>query len=116
FRKAGDLQKIKPGHRRAKEIQEQYGRYGAGGGMRGLRRDRRKGSSVGEGSWIPWAAIAFGLVVFGVVLWSVTIYLKVGEAVVKVTINDPDVKVTLQGTTVSVEGARQPLKVSRGDG
>lgn len=116
LQKTEALLKIKPNHPRAKKVQEQFGQYGGAFAARGFKRGRGTGETVGEGTWIPWGVLAFGLAVFGVALWGVTAYLKVGDAVVKVTINDPDVRVTIQGTTVSVEGAAQPLKVNPGDG
>lgn len=115
-RKADDLLKIKPGHHRAKEIQEEYGGYGAGGAVRGMRRGGRRGGIVGEEGFNLWIALAVGLVVLGAALWGVTAYLKVGDAVVKVTISDPDVTVSIKGHTLNITGAREPVKVTPGDG
>jgi formylglycine-generating enzyme required for sulfatase activity/serine/threonine protein kinase len=110
------LRKIKPNHPRVKKVQDQFGEYGGVYAARGFGKGAASESVVGEGTWIPWGVLAFGLAVFGLALWGVTAYLKVGDAIVKVTINDPEVRVTIQGTTVNIEGASAPLKVNPGDG
>jgi serine/threonine protein kinase len=74
LRKAEALLKIKPGHLRAREIQEKFAAYGKG--------DRARLSPVwqftrpwNEGGWVPWSVLAFGLAVFAVMTGVVVRYL-----------------------------------------
>ena len=76
-RKADELLKLKPGDHRAKKIKEKLSRHGVG---LFSRRSRRTvdGRRVGEGSWIPWAAIAVGVIAIGLTSWAVYSYLHSG--------------------------------------
>ncbi len=113
-RKADELLKLKPRHHRALQLKEELGRYGKGRIWKagGYTPDGRR---IGEGSWIPWIGIAVGVAAFGLALWAVTIYLKAGDAVVRIQINDPDVEVSFQGRTLNVQSANQELEVEPGD-
>lgn len=113
-RKAEALQKLKPGHHKLREVQEQCG-FGKGKRYRTAGR-KVAGGTVGEGTWIPWSVLAFGLCVFGVMFWAATLYFRSGDAVMKVTIHDPDVKVGIQGRTLNIESARNAVKVNPGEG
>ena len=75
LKKADELLKIKPGHHRALEVQEDFARYGEGG-IRLLKQFTRPWN---DGGWIPWSALAFGLAVFGVMLGVVIIWLGKGR-------------------------------------
>ena len=114
-KKADELLKLKPRHHKALQLKEELSRYGKGRIWKagGYTPDGRR---IGEGSWIPWIGIMVGLVVFGLTTWAVTIYLKAGDAVVRIQINDPDVEVSFQGRTLNVQSAGQELKVEPGDG
>src|SRR5690606_15543982 len=107
--KARKLKLIAPAHRRAREIETTWRTLGGGKG-RGKSPVPRSpgGSPVGEGTGFFWPAVAAGGVVFLVMLAAVVFYLRSGNAVVKVTINDPAVKVSLQGRTLNLESTREP--------
>ncbi|HUE15757.1 MAG TPA: bifunctional serine/threonine-protein kinase/formylglycine-generating enzyme family protein [Planctomycetaceae bacterium] len=93
--------KEKPGHRRAREIQEKYSGFGAGGTARiGVLDQFRR--PLNDGGWIPWSVLAFGLAVFGVMAAVVVIYL--GRTAVVTDIKDPGVQAAVKGTTVTVTG------------
>lgn len=113
-RKADELLKLKPRHHKALQLKEEFRRYGNGRMWKpgGYTPDGRR---IGEGSWIPWIGIAVGVVAFGLALWAVTIYLKSGDAVVRIQINDPDVEVSFQGRTLNIQSAGQDLKVDPGE-
>ena len=65
LKKADELLKIKPGHHRALEVQEEFAGYGKGARRR-LGPLRQFTQPWNEGGWIPWSVLAFGLAVFGV--------------------------------------------------
>ena len=113
LKKAEDLLKIKPGHRRAREIQEKFAGYGEGGAARiGLVKQFTQ--PWNEGGWIPWSVLAFGLAVFGVMTAVVVIYL--GRTAVVIDIKDPNVEVSVKGMTLTVTGPdQQSIKVVPGD-
>ena len=114
-KKADELLKLKPGHHKAKQIKEELSRYG--GGLF-FRRGQRTvdGRRVGEGSWIPWMVIAFGVLVFGVSLWGITIYLRTGSAVVRVEINDPNIRLSVQGESISIDDNGQEIRLDPQEG
>ena len=74
LRKVDELLKIKPGHFRAREIQEKFSKSGNRGPARigPLRQFTRPWN---EGGWIPWSVLAFGLAVFAVMTGVVVHYL-----------------------------------------
>jgi formylglycine-generating enzyme required for sulfatase activity/serine/threonine protein kinase len=113
LKKAEELLKIKPGHHRAREIQEKFAGYGEGGAARiGLLRQFTQ--PWNEGGWIPWSVLAFGVAMFGVMTAVVVIYL--GRTAVVIDIKDPGVEVAVKGTTLTVTGPdKQTIKVVPGD-
>jgi serine/threonine protein kinase len=113
-RKVDELLKLKPRHHKALQLKEELSRYGKGRIWKpgGYTPDGRR---IGEGSWIPWIGVAVGIVAFGLALWAVTIYLKAGDAVVRIQINDPDVEVSFQSRTLNIQSAGQDLKVEPGE-
>ena len=112
LKKADELLKIKPGHHRAREIQEKFAGYGEGGAARiGLLKQFTQ--PWNEGGWIPWSVLAFGLAVFGVMTGVIVIYL--GRTAVVIDIKDPGVEVAVKGTTLTVTGPdKQSVKVDPG--
>ena len=60
LRKAEELLKIKPGHRRAREIQEKYSGY-ATEPLPESGPCSQFTKPWNEGGWIPWSVLAFGL-------------------------------------------------------
>ncbi len=95
------VSKEKPGHHRAREIQEKYSGFGAAGTARiGVLEQFRR--PLNDGGWIPWSVLAFGLAVFGLVAAIVVSYL--GTTAVVTDIKDPGVAVSVKGTTVTVTG------------
>jgi serine/threonine protein kinase len=113
LKKAVDLLRVKPGHHRAREIQEKYSGYGEGGAARiGVLDQFRR--PLNEGGWIPWSVLAFGLAVFGVITGVFVVYL--GRTAVVIDIKDPGVEVAVKGTTLTVTGPdKQSVKVVPGD-
>ncbi|HEX4071732.1 MAG TPA: SUMF1/EgtB/PvdO family nonheme iron enzyme [Planctomycetaceae bacterium] len=113
LKKAEELLKIKPGHHRAREIQEKFAGYGEGGAARiGLLRQFTQ--PWNEGGWIPWSVLAFGVAMFGVMTAVVVIYL--GRTAVVIDVKDPGVEVAVKGTTLTVTGPdKQTIKVVPGD-
>ena len=114
LKKAEALLKIKPGHHRALEVQQQFGGEGDGGSVRlgpkTLTRDWT------EGGWIPWSALAFGVAVVGVVAGVIIIWLGKNTAIV-IDSKDPGITVEVNGeqATIKVPG-EQSIKVEPGDG
>jgi serine/threonine protein kinase/formylglycine-generating enzyme required for sulfatase activity len=113
LKKAEELLKIKPGHRRAREIQEKFAGYGEGGAARiGLVKQFTQ--PWNEGGWIPWSALAFGLAVFGVMTGVIVIYL--GKTAIVIDVKDPGVEVAVKGTTLTVTGpGLHSVKVTPGE-
>jgi formylglycine-generating enzyme required for sulfatase activity/serine/threonine protein kinase len=113
LKKADDLLKIKPGHHRAREIQEKFAGYGAGGAARiGLREQFTK--LWNEGGWIPWSALAFGLACFGIVTGVIFMYLR-GTAIT-IDVRAPDVDVAVKGSKITIIGPRrQTIQVEPGE-
>jgi serine/threonine protein kinase len=112
LKKAEELVKIKPGHHRARAIQEKYSGYGEGGAARigPLSQFTRPWS---EGGWIPWSVLAFGLAVFGVMSAVIVIYLR-GTAVV-VEIDAPGIELTVNDVAITVKGpGKEEVKVEPG--
>lgn len=112
LKKAEALLKIKPRHRRALEIQEQFSGSGQGGAV---RIGRRFTNVWREGGWVPWSALAFGFAIFatvaGVIIWWVN-----GTAIV-INANDPNIRVEFQGQQafLTVPGKRK-IGIEPGDG
>jgi formylglycine-generating enzyme required for sulfatase activity/serine/threonine protein kinase len=113
LKKAEDLLAIKPGHHRARAVQERYSGYGEGGAARiGVLDQFRR--PLSDGGWIPWSALAFGLAVFGVMAGVIVIYLR-GTAIV-VDIQDPGVAVTVDGSDLVITGPKnEKVTVTPGD-
>ena len=113
LKKAEELLKIKPGHRRAREVQEKYSGYGDEGAARiGLVAQFTK--PWNEGGWIPWSVLAFGLAVFAVMCGVIVIYLN--RTAIAVDVKDPGVEVAVKGTTLTVTGPdKQSVKVEAGE-
>jgi len=116
LRKAERLLDLKPRSQRAAEVRELVARFSGGRVARLAGGLASSGRRIGEGNWIAWGAIAFGFVIFAAMFGAVVMYLRVGDAVVRVEINDPGIKVGLQGRTLTIESARDPIKVRSGDG
>ena len=101
-----ELLKIKPGHRRALDVQN-----AARNGL--LLQFTRPWK---EGGWIPWSVLAFGLAVFGVMLAIVVIHLPGTATAIVFDIQDPDVAVNVQGSDVVLTGPKkETLTVTPGD-
>ena len=113
LKKAEDLLAIKPGHRRARAVQEKYSADGEGGAARiGVVEQFRR--PINDGGWIPWSVLAFGLAVFGVMTAVVVIYLR-GTAIV-IDIEDPGVAVAVKGSDVVLTGPKnEKVTVTPGD-
>jgi len=112
LKKADELLKIKPGHHRAREIQEKFAGYGAGGAARiGLLKQFTQ--PWHEGGWIPWSALAFGLAVFGVMAGVIIVWL--GRTAVVIDVKDPGITVEVNDrqVTINVPG-EQSIKVEPG--
>lgn len=114
LRKAQELQRLKPGHHRVREIQKEYGRYGKGRALRD-GGSRLLGRVIGEESGFLLPATGAFVLVLLLMLGAVTLYLRAGSAVVKVTINDPEVKVDLQGKTFTMEDSGRTARVNPGE-
>jgi serine/threonine protein kinase/formylglycine-generating enzyme required for sulfatase activity len=114
LKKAEALLELKPGHHRAKEMQQKYSGYGNGGAARiGPLSPFTK--PWNEGGWIPWSVLAFGLAVFAVTYGVIVLYLGNKTAIV-VDIKDPGVEVTVKGSTLTLTGPnKQSVKVEPGD-
>ncbi|HEV8067611.1 MAG TPA: family 16 glycoside hydrolase [Planctomycetaceae bacterium] len=113
LKKAEALLKIKPGHHRALEVQEQFGGEGGGGAVRIGPKTLAKAWS--EGGWIPWSALAFGLAVMGVVA-GVIIWWVNGTAII-IDVKDPGIIVDINGkqATINIPG-KHKITVEPGDG
>jgi serine/threonine protein kinase/formylglycine-generating enzyme required for sulfatase activity len=113
LKKAEALLKIKPGHHRALEVQQEFGGEGGHGGS---VRISPKSVAVAwrEGGWIPWSALAFGLAVVGVVAGFIIIWL--GKTALVIETNDPGIEVAVKGvkTVITVPG-KQSITVDPGD-
>ena len=112
LKKAEALLKIKPGHHRAIEVQEQFSGEGEGSAV---RIGRQVANLWKEGGWVPWSALAFGLAVVGVVS-GVIIWWVNGTAIIIKT-DDPNIRVEIQGqeAIVTVPG-KQKVRVQPGNG
>ena len=114
LKKAEELLKLKPGHRRATRSPRE---------IRRLRRRRLPPESDSlqqftkpwnEGGWIPWSVLAFGLAVFAVMCGVIVIYLN--RTAIAVDVKDPGVEVAVKGTTLTVTGPdKQSVKVEAGE-
>jgi serine/threonine protein kinase len=116
LKKAEELLKVKPGHHRARAIQEKYSGYGDGGaGAARIGALQQFTKPWNEGGWIPWSVLAFGLLVFaGMYYGVVVIYL--GRTAIVVDIKDPAVQVAVKGTTLTITGPdKESIKVEPGD-
>jgi hypothetical protein len=115
LKKAEALLKIKAGHHRALEVQEQFGGEGDGGAVRIGRKQLAQAWSEGGGGWIPWSALAFGLAVVGV-MTGVIIWWVNGTAIIIKT-DDPNIKVEIAGQKafLTVPG-KQAIRVEPGSG
>jgi serine/threonine protein kinase len=113
LKKAEELLKIKPGHHRAREIEEKYSGSGDGGAAR-IDPLSQFNQPWNEGGWIPWSVLTFGLAVFAVMTGVIVIYL--GRTAIVVDIQDPGVEVAVTGTTLTVTGPdKQSVTVVPGD-
>ena len=113
LKKAEELSKLKPGHHRAQAIQEKYSGYGDGCSVR-VDASWRSTQRWDQGGWIPWTALAFGLAVVGVMTGVMYFYLR-GTWIV-VDVQDPDVKVTVKDSTLTITGpAKKDVKVEPGN-
>jgi serine/threonine protein kinase/formylglycine-generating enzyme required for sulfatase activity len=103
LKKAEELLKIKPGHHRAKEIQEKCSGYRDGAAAR-IGPLVQFGKRWTEGGWIPWSALAFGLAVFAGVLGVIVIHL--GKTAIVLDVRDADIKVefTDRGKAIVITG------------
>jgi serine/threonine protein kinase/formylglycine-generating enzyme required for sulfatase activity len=113
LKKAEALLAIKPGHRRALEIQERFGGEGEGGVARIGRK--RLTQAWSEGGWIPWSALAFGAAVVGIV--AGVIFWWSGRTLIVVKTDDPNIKVEFKGQKafLTVPG-KQQITVTPGEG
>jgi formylglycine-generating enzyme required for sulfatase activity/serine/threonine protein kinase len=114
LKKAEDLLKTKPGHHRALKVREKYSGYGEAGAARIAVLDQFR-RPLNDGGWIPWSVLAFGFAVFAVMTAAVTIYLRSGNTVVKIEINDPSVEVTVKGSTAAIKSPGQEVSVEPGE-
>jgi serine/threonine protein kinase/Leucine-rich repeat (LRR) protein len=113
LKKAEDLLKLKPGHHRAREIQEKFSGYGEGGVAR-IGPLWQFTQPWNEGGWIPWSVLAFGLAVFAVMFGVMVIYLN--KTAILIDIKDQGVEVAVKGTTLIVTGPdKQSVKVEPGE-
>src|SRR4029079_13215924 len=112
--KADALLKLKPRHHKALQVKDELSRYGKGRIWKagGWTPDGRR---IGEGSWIPWLPLSIFVGVLGLTLLLVTLYLRVGDAVVRVQISSPDVEVGIQDRTLNIKSANQDIKVDPGE-
>jgi formylglycine-generating enzyme required for sulfatase activity/serine/threonine protein kinase len=112
FKKAEALLKIKPGHHRALEIQQQFGGEGDGGVVRLGPKEITQTWS--EGGWVPWSALAFGLAIVGVVWGLIIIWL--GKTAIVIDAKDPGITVEVKGLEafITVPG-KQSIKVQPGN-
>ncbi|HEV8002331.1 MAG TPA: SUMF1/EgtB/PvdO family nonheme iron enzyme, partial [Planctomycetaceae bacterium] len=115
LKKADALLKVKPGHHRALEVQEQFGGWGEGGVVR--LGPKRVAQAWREGGWIPWSALAFGVAVVGVVAGVIIIWLNKDTAIL-IDAEVPGIKLEVIGqqAIITVPGKQQPIKVAPGDG
>jgi serine/threonine protein kinase/formylglycine-generating enzyme required for sulfatase activity len=113
LKKADELLKIKPGHHRAREIQEKFAGYGEGGAARiGLVKQFTQ--PWNEGGWIPWSALAFGLAVFGVMAGVIIVWLGRTAVVIDAQVEGINVAVNGRSALITVPGM-QSIKVEPGD-
>ena len=113
LRKADELLKIKPGHRRALQVQQDFAGHGDGG----LRLFKQFARPWEDGGWIPWSVLTFGLAVFGLMLGVVIIWLGNGKGaiVIKTEVAGVNVAVKDQSALITVPGTDQSLEVTPGD-
>jgi len=111
---ADELLKIKPGHHRALQVQEDFTGRGKGAAVR-IGALRQFTQPWNEGGWIPWNALAFGAAVVGVVAGVIIIWLNKSTAIV-IDAKDPGIKVEVIGqkSIITVPG-KQSIKVEPGD-
>ena len=113
LKKADELLKVKPGHHRALEVQQDFAGHGEGG-LRLLKQFTRPWN---EGGWIPWSALALGLAVFGVMLGVVIIWLGKGKGAIVIDTDVAGVTVAVkdQSALITVPGTQRSIEVSAGD-
>jgi formylglycine-generating enzyme required for sulfatase activity/serine/threonine protein kinase len=113
LKKADNLLAIKPGHHRAREIQELFAGQGEGGAAR-IGLVQRFTQPWNEGGWIPWSALAFGLTVFGVMMGVIIVWLGRTAVVIDAQVAGINVAVNDQSALITVPGM-QSIKVEPGD-
>jgi serine/threonine protein kinase len=89
LKKAAELLKIKPGQHRALQVQEQCAGYGEERAAR-LGPLRLFTQPWNEGGWVPWSVLAFGVAVFGAMLFYVTVSLRSGKSMPTVKFEERD--------------------------
>ncbi len=115
LRKAEALLTIKPGHHRAKAIQEKYAGYGNGAAAR-IGILRKFTQPWNEGGWIPWGVLAFGLAVFAGMYGVIVISLGNNKTAIVIDAKDPGITVEVNDrhATINVPG-EQSIQVEPGD-
>ena len=115
LKKSAELLKIKPGHHRALEVQEQFAGSGKGAwGAARLAPLVQYTQPWREGGWIPWSVFAFGLGVCGVMTALVVLWL--GKTAVIIDAENAGITIAVNGQTalITVPG-EQSIKVSPGE-
>jgi hypothetical protein len=109
LKKADRLLTIKRGHRRALEVQQQFAGAGEAGGV-GLEDVKSDWKKAG---WIPWSALAFGLLVCAATAGGLFWWL--GRTVIVINADQPGLAISLSGKNalVTVSG-KQSIAVAPG--
>ncbi len=109
LKKADQLLTIKRGHRRALEVQQQFAGAGEAGGV-GLEDVKSDWKKAG---WIPWSALAFGLLVCAATAGGLFWWL--GRTVIVINADQPGLAISLSGKNalVTVSG-KQSIAVAPG--
>ena len=112
LKKAEALLVVKPGHRRALEVQERYSGVGASGIVR--LSPRNLAQAWNEGGWVPWSVLAFGLAVVGVMAGVIIWW--VNRTVIIIDSNAPGITVAIKGQKafITAEGTKK-IVVEPGD-
>ena len=114
LKKAEELLQIKPGHHRARQIQEKYSGYGRGAAGR-IGPVSQLTQYWGEGGWVPWSVLTFGLAVCAGMCGVIVISLGNKTAIV-IDAKDPGITVEVNDrhATIKVPG-EQSIQVEPGD-
>jgi hypothetical protein len=113
-RVAERLLELQPGHRRAQNIREELATRGKTVSRRTVSWESvaRRWNKSGP---IRWIAPALGLAFFAATLYAGVLYFRSGKALLEVRIDDPNVEVSVKGSTVVLKAPGQEIEVQPGE-